>query len=90
MTSEKPAPSMLIAVYLVLLRDEQVLMLRRHNTGYEDGNYSVIAGHVERDERFTILHLALPMLRGEKEIYVYQSIWIRALHHMKKPNIPFM
>ncbi len=49
----KPAPSILVAVYLFLIRDGQVLMLRRHNTGYEDGNYSVIAGHVERDERIT-------------------------------------
>jgi len=46
-------PSMFVAVYLLLLRDGQVLLLRRHNTGYEDGNSRVIAGHVERDERVT-------------------------------------
>jgi 8-oxo-dGTP diphosphatase len=36
--------------HLLLLRDAQVLLLRRQNTGYEDGNYSVIAGHIERNE----------------------------------------
>ena len=33
--------------HLLLLKDEQVLLLRRENTGYEDGNYSVVAGHIE-------------------------------------------
>jgi 8-oxo-dGTP pyrophosphatase MutT (NUDIX family) len=39
-----------VAVHLFFLRDEKVLLIRRFNTGYEDGNYSVIAGHVEAGE----------------------------------------
>ncbi len=53
MASERRDPTAYVAVYLILLRDEQVVLLRRSNTGYEDGNYSLIAGHVERDERAT-------------------------------------
>ena len=37
-------------VHLFLLHDDRLLLLRRCNTDYENGNYSVIAGGVEADE----------------------------------------
>ena len=43
-------PTLIPEAHLLLLQNHRILLLRRQNTGYEDGNYSVIAGHIERDE----------------------------------------
>jgi 8-oxo-dGTP diphosphatase len=39
-----------LAVYLIVEREEKLLIARRCNTGYEDGNYQVPAGHVDPGE----------------------------------------
>lgn len=41
------------ASYLVLIKDGKILLQRRFNTGYEDGKYSMVAGHVDKGETFT-------------------------------------
>ena len=39
-----------VCVYLLLERDGKILLSLRKNTGYEDGKWSLVAGHAEEGE----------------------------------------
>lgn len=41
------------ASYLILQHENNILLLRRENTGYEDGKYGLISGGVNLGETFT-------------------------------------
>lgn len=41
-----------ITVQLLIIQDNKVLLMKRQNTGYEDGKYGSIGGHLEEEEDF--------------------------------------
>ncbi len=41
------------ASYLILMKNDEILLQRRCNTGYKDGEYGIPSGHVEKGESFT-------------------------------------
>jgi len=53
---------LIASVYLVLIRNNKILLSRRYNTGYFDGNYSFPAGHLDGNET-----LKQGMVREAKE-----------------------
>lgn len=50
MTDQLQRFKLLSAVHLFLIDNGKILLSRRYHTGYEDGNYSVVAGHLDGDE----------------------------------------
>jgi mutator protein MutT len=50
------------SVYLVLIKDNKILLSRRYNTGYFDNHYSFPAGHLDGEET-----LKQAMIREAKE-----------------------
>lgn len=51
-----------VAVYLFLIKKDKMLLSRRYNTGWRDGEYSLPAGHLDPNES-----LVQAMLRESRE-----------------------
>ncbi len=45
---------MIAEVYLLFRRDGEILLSRRANTGYQDGRYGLVAGHVDGGEPLAV------------------------------------
>ena len=53
---------LMCSVQLILIKDNKILLLRRFNTGWMDGRYGFIAGHIDGGEE-----IKKAMIREAKE-----------------------
>lgn len=73
-----------IAVYAVLVKDNEVLLTRRKNTGWQDGNYSLPAGHLEQNE--TLVEAVIREAREEIGVDLIRET-IRLEHTMHRQHL---
>lgn len=78
-TSVKRLPHAHICCYLILKQNDKVLLGLRKNTGYSDGFWSLIAGHVEGGESATAA-----MLREAKEEIGIKPLGLKVVHIMHR------
>jgi 8-oxo-dGTP diphosphatase len=69
------------AVYIIFRDGDKVLLLRRANTGYHDGEYSLPAGHVDGGE--PAIQAACREAREEVDVTI-QSEDLRLVHTMHR------
>lgn len=73
-----------VAVYAMLIKDDKILLVRRFNTGWQDGNYSLPAGHLDPNE--TIAEALIRETQEEVGVEL-KSEDIRIVHTMHRMNI---
>jgi 8-oxo-dGTP diphosphatase len=73
--------NLILSVYVLLRRDNQILLLRRKNTGFEDGNYGLVAGHVDGNEASSV---AMQREALEEAGIIISSDNLRFVHFMHR------
>lgn len=76
---------LVVAVHLILIEEGKILLQRRYNTGYEDGNYSVVAGHIDGNES-VIKAMQREALEEAGITIKEEDLQIVHVMHRKAPN----
>ena len=72
-----------VTVHLFFFRENQILLIRRFNTGFADGQYSVPAGHLDGDE--TVIAAAAREAREEVGVRIEpEHIHYSSVMHRKE------
>lgn len=75
------------ASYLVLMKNNKVFLMRRYNTGYHDGKYTLCSGHVEYKETFkkTIIREAKEEIGIDLKIKDLEIVHVMQRYAMPNP-----
>lgn len=74
-----------VSVHLIIINNNQILLQRRYKTGFEDGKYGVVSGHIDGNEQ--ILEAMFREAREEAGIILdLDNTRIVQVMHRKKPN----
>lgn len=76
------------AVYLLLFKDNKILLSRRYNTGWMDGHYSLIAGHIDGNE--TVSTAMIREALEEGKIIINQEDLIPATVIHRKAEVEYI
>ena len=71
------------AVYLMLIKNNDILLLRRYNTGWQDGKYSLVAGHLDKGE--TIARAMIREAQEEANITLQEKV-IQVVHTIHRTD----
>ncbi len=73
------------SAFLLLIKDEKILLQRRYQTGHEDGNYGVPAGHLDGNE--TVREGCVREMKEEIGIEIDpEDLTMVHVMHRKKPK----
>ena len=73
-----------VAVYIILIKEGKILMGRRFNTGWQDGNYGLPSGHLESGE--SVVEALLREVKEESGIDIRPKDvkFIHAMHRKER------
>ncbi|GBG08698.1 hypothetical protein PAT3040_03290 [Paenibacillus agaridevorans] len=81
----KRTPVFYGAVHLLFFREDEVLLLKRKNTGFEDGKWSVVAGRIDGNEE--VKAAAIREAKEEAGVDIDPSeLEVTGIAHRRNPN----
>jgi len=78
--------TMRVAVHLILIENDQILLLRRFNTPWRNGWYSVIAGHADGNETIGHAMIREALEEGGLSIQENDVLIVHVLHRIAKDS----
>ena len=76
------------AVYLLPIKDEKVLLSRRFNTGWMDGKYSLVSGHLDGNE--TVFEAVVREAFEEANLIINKKDLIPAVVIHRKSDVEYI